>query len=223
MLLQELKRTIADGDAVLVLGTGVTMATTGNAPGTSWPGLIEGGPRPPCRSGLAGRGLARTGPRDPPTRRPRGPHRRRPAGRKPAEACERVRRVARSGDRRPRGRRRPALPRHREHPRAESRRANYDLLGEAVLSRGSTSWNNHLDVAAWLRMEAARRPLFHLHGIRGPTSSRSFSDSPPTRRSAPTLHAQFVQKVLAATRSFVFIGCGAGLEGPERRRPDRVA
>jgi hypothetical protein len=90
---------------------------------------------------------------------------------------------------------------------------NYDTLGEEALSCGSRSWSDSVDVAAWFAQDRRNRPIFHLHGVwadpetvvLGHTSYQSLANHE---------HAQFVQQVLAATKSFIFIGCGSGMEDP---------
>lgn len=212
MLLQELKRTIGQGDAVLILGTGVTASATMNDPATSWNGLIRNG-----LDRIGGLGI------------------------RSSDWCKRQIDSLDSGDlldllgvaQQVESRLRRAgefaawlkegvgdlsLLNRDIYDAIESTRApiattNYDLLAELALGRGSANWSQGLDVGAWCRTEDRVRPIFHLHGLYTDSASVVLGHtSYQTLISHP--HAQFVQQVLAATKSLVFIGCGAGLEDP---------
>jgi hypothetical protein len=212
MLLDELKRAIARSEVVLVLGTGVTAATTHNDPATSWIGLIE--------SGL---------------------HRIEGLGLKDADWGQTQRALLSTGDlfdllgvaqqveSRLRkqgelvswldetiGRMRvlnPTLYKAIARIRAPIATTNYDLLAEEALGRGTRCWQEAFDVGAWFRTPEVNRPIFHMHGIY--TEARSVVLGHTSYQALGTHeYAQFVQKVLAATQSFLFIGCGAGLEDP---------
>jgi SIR2-like protein len=90
---------------------------------------------------------------------------------------------------------------------------NYDTLGEEALSCGSRSWSDSVDVAAWFAQDRRNRPIFHLHGVWADPETAVFGHT-SYQSLANHEHAQFVQQVLAATKSFLFIGCGSGMEDP---------
>ncbi len=88
---------------------------------------------------------------------------------------------------------------------------NYDLLLEDVTRLPSVTWRDPAGVERALRGEEPQ--ILHLHGAwRWPESivlgHRSYEDV------ARDQHAQTVLASLRAERTFIFVGCGAGLRDP---------
>ena len=90
---------------------------------------------------------------------------------------------------------------------------NYDKLIEQSTGMGTKSWEENFNVGAWLRRPSSAREVLHLHGVFDDADSVVLGN---TSYQSLLLHpqAQFVQKALAATNDLVFVGCGSTTEDP---------
>lgn len=210
-MLDRLRISIARGEAVLVLGAGVTAAATQNHPFGSWRGLIEDGlgrVRDVCDKDLAWFttqeallggdvvdliGVAQ-----------QVETRLREAGEFDRWVADTVGGLAASDD---------AVYRAIAMTRAPIMTTNYDRLAEVALGRGTMTWADGGDVGAWLRRPHGRREVFHLHGVDARPETLVLGH---TSYQSLLLHeqAQFVQKVVASTHSLVFVGCGSTTDDP---------
>jgi tetratricopeptide (TPR) repeat protein len=212
--LDGLRSEIAAGRAVAVVGAGVSMAATGNAPAASWAGLLEDGvaycesllgPSLPTR--WAERRREQLSSRDTEelisaaediTRRLGGPGGgeylrwlEQSVGQLTATRHEVLEALAALGI-----------------PLATT---NYDGLLEGATGLPAVTWREGARVEQVLRGE--RRAVLHLHGHWEDAASvvlgiRSYEAV------LGDAHAEAMRKALAATRTLVFVGCGAGLADP---------
>ena len=212
-LLDDLRSTIAGGDAVVVVGAGLAMNATGCASTASWSGLLESG-RAHCVEVVSDL---------------------------PAGWSDRVKAEIESGDgleliaaaekitERLGGRRGAEFARWLEetvgsltvrHPEAIDALAdlglviattNYDDLIEQRRGFPSVSWTDHVQVQRVMRR--AKDGVLHLHGVwSGPESVvlgiRSYESVLADQ------HIQTVLRSAAYMRSLIFVGFGGGLHDP---------
>jgi hypothetical protein len=209
-LIRELRRDLASQRIVVLLGAGVSMATSNGAPEASWKGLLIHGiehcaafgqPRPVSGWSERMRWLIEYG------------------------DVEDFLAVATEIERRLQGDKFRdwisntigAIPRINEDlPIAISRlnvpvaTTNYDDFAAEAARRGAVPWTDRPDIDDWLRGNDRRH--LHLPGVwRRPESiilgHTSYS------RLASNERIQFVQKVLG-TRRILLVGCGSGLSDP---------
>jgi predicted ATPase len=212
MLLHQLQRQITQGRAVVVVGAGVSIASTKGNPVASWKGLLSNGVEY-CEQAVAGL---------------------------PDGWAEHVRWQIASGDveemifaaenisrrlGRPGGHYRlwlrsafedlhaadPSLLRCIDQLASLVATTNYDGLIEEVTKRQTRTWRE--DYAFDALANGGDRMVLHLHGYwEDPLSIvlgvRSYED---VLRST---QAQLIQKIMAATSTFIFVGFGAGLDDP---------
>ncbi len=88
---------------------------------------------------------------------------------------------------------------------------NYDTLIEAGLERSTTTWRD--SSSAQLVIQGSIDNILHLHGAWDQAESIVFGSFSYGQLSGST-PAMALQKVLAAGRSLLFIGCGTGLLDP---------
>ncbi len=213
-ILRELKRDIARERIVILLGTGVSAASTANHPYNDWRNLLRSGIDRCSTIGVGSNrqfweqrqwsalegdiidllGVAQ-----------QVESRLRKAGGEFATWLRDTIGSIRLGD--------SAVLKAIEKIDAPIATTNYDLFIEQALNRSSLLLADGIDVADWLSASEQSSAILHLHGIwrrpetviLGHTSYQALLDQ---------AHAQFAQRVIASTRSFLFIGCGEGLEDP---------
>lgn len=88
---------------------------------------------------------------------------------------------------------------------------NYDDLIEQITGRGSVTWREAPKVQRAVRQESD--DVVHLHGIWKDPESIVFGGLSYGRLAADEA-AQALQRALITLRSFLFIGCGGGLNDP---------
>ena len=210
-MLDQLRASITRGEAILVIGAGVTVNATGNHEAGTWRGLIG--------NGLA-RVIASTD--------------------KQADWLERQEwllggdihdliGVAQQVETRLRRAKvfdswlrklvgglkvnRPSIYDALLKSRAPILTTNYDKLIEQSTGMGTRSWEENFNVGAWLRQPVSARDVLHLHGVFDDQDSVVLGN---TSYQSLLLHpqAQFVQKALAATNDLVFVGCGGTTDDP---------
>jgi hypothetical protein len=212
--LDDLRADIAAGQAVVVVGAGVSVAATGNAPAASWTGLLEDGVAfcerllgPSLPDGWAERRRDQLASGDTEelisaaediTRRLGGPGGgeylrwlEQSVGRLSATHPEVVEALAALGV-----------------PLATT---NYDGLLEQATDLPAVTWRDGARVQQVLRGQ--RQAVLHLHGHWEDPASvvlgiRSYEVV------LGDAHAEAMRKALAATQTLVFVGCGAGLSDP---------
>ena len=90
---------------------------------------------------------------------------------------------------------------------------NYDTLVEQATGRGGRSWDDRFNLGEWLHRSAQKREVLHLHGVYDDPDSVVLGNT-SYQSLLLDRQAQFVQKVLAATSDLVFLGCGSTMEDP---------
>lgn len=90
---------------------------------------------------------------------------------------------------------------------------NYDTLAEQVLGRSIATWSDRIDISTWLTSGAQNSAVLHLHGVWSRPDTVILGNT-SYQTLAMQEHLQFMQRVIAATKSLLFVGCGAGLEDP---------
>jgi hypothetical protein len=88
---------------------------------------------------------------------------------------------------------------------------NYDWLLEEVTNLKPITWENDSKVQRFLRDE--ERAVLHLHGHWDESKSVILGIR-DYEKILGDQHAQTMQQVMSAIKSFLFVGCGAGLEDP---------
>jgi tetratricopeptide (TPR) repeat protein len=212
--LDDLRADIASGQAVVIVGAGVSMAATGKAPAASWTGLLEDGvaycdgllgPRLPAR--WAERRRDQLGSEDTEelisaaediTRRLGGPG----GGEYGRWLAQSVGRLEAT---------RPEVLDALAALRIPLATTNYDGLLEQATELSPVTWRDGAKVEQVLRGD--RQAVLHLHGHWEDPDSvvlgiRSYEAV------LTDAHAEAMRKALAATRTLVFVGCGAGLADP---------
>jgi tetratricopeptide (TPR) repeat protein len=212
--LDDLRAEIAAGQAVAIVGAGVSIAATGNAAAASWAGLLEDGvaycehllgPSLPARWAEIRRAQLSSddteeliSAAEDITRRLAGPgggeYRRwleQSVGQVTATRPEVLEALAALGI-----------------PLATT---NYNGLLEQATGLPTVTWRDGAQVEQVLRGE--RKAVLHLHGHWDDPASvvlgiRSYEAV------LTDTHAEAMRKALAATRTLVFVGCGAGLKDP---------
>ena len=214
-ILRELKRDIARGRIVVLVGTGISAASSGNHAYTNWRGLLRSGvdkcltfgaasPAPnwkACQHSALDEGdlIDMLGVAQQVESRLRA------AGGEFARWLKETIGSIRLTN--------PSVLNAIAKINAPIATTNYDLFIESALSRSSILWADDIDVIDWLSSPTELSAVLHLHGtwnrpttvILGHTSYQALLDHG---------YAQFIQRVIASTRSFLFIGCGEGLEDP---------
>jgi tetratricopeptide (TPR) repeat protein len=212
--LDDLRADIAAGQVVLVVGAGVSVAATGNAPAASWGGLLEDGVAycerllgPSLPDGWAERRRAQLASGDTEelisaaediTRRLGGPG----GGEYGRWLAQSIGRLEAT---------RPQVLEALAALGAPLATTNYDGLLEGATGLGPVTWRDGVRVQQVLRGE--RQAVLHLHGHWEDPASvvlgiRSYEAV------LGDAHAEAMRKALAATRTLVFVGCGAGLADP---------
>jgi hypothetical protein len=212
--LDDLQAELAAGQVVVVVGSGVSVAATGNAPAASWTGLLEDGVAycqsllgPSLPPGWAERRRDQLASGDTEelisaaediTRRLGGPGGgeylnwlEQSVGQLTATRPEVLEALAGLG--------------------APLATTNYDGLLEQATGLPAVTWRDGVRVQQVLRSQ--RKAVLHLHGHwEDPTSVvlgiRSYEAV------LGDAHAEAMRKALAATQTLVFVGCGAGLADP---------
>lgn len=88
---------------------------------------------------------------------------------------------------------------------------NYDTLIESALSRSASTWQD--SSAAQLIIQGTTNNLLHLHGVWETPASIVFGSMSYGELLADPA-AKAIEQILAGGRSLLFIGCGAGLSDP---------
>jgi hypothetical protein len=209
-LIRELRKDLAAQRIIAVLGAGVSVATSNNAPTASWRGLLSHGiehcavfghPRPAAGWVSHMRWLINNGDMEDYLvvateieRRLQGDKFRdwisNTIGALPHVSSE--------------------LPRAINQLNAPVATTNYDDFPAHVVQAGAIPWLDRPDIDQWLKRKDRR--YLHLHGVWQRPNTIILGHSSYGRLTADD-RTQFIQKVLG-TRRLLLIGCGAGLNDP---------
>jgi tetratricopeptide (TPR) repeat protein len=212
--LDDLREDLAASRVVVIVGAGVSVAATGGAPTASWVGLLEDGVTycesllgPSLSAGWADRRRAQLASGDTEefisaaediARRLGGP-----TGGEFARWLDRSIATLKATS--------PQLPAALAALRVPLATTNYDGLLETATGRPAVTWRQGALVEQMIHGD--RDAVLHLHGYwQDPASVvlgiRSYE------RVLGDAHAEAMRKALAATRTLVFVGFGAGLSDP---------
>lgn len=209
-LLEELKRHIADGDVVVIAGTGVSIQATNNARCAAWLGLIEDGLEYAVE-------LGRLSERDAANTKRSLKRRAKDLDFLLSTAHDLTAKLGPNFNGWLQKRISALQAVHREViellPRLGALVAttNYDHVISDVTGLPPVPWTNHAAVDDVVR--GRKRGVLHLHGSYDAPDSVIF-DILSYKRLEESEHAQAILTTLRTARTLLFIGCGDGLRDP---------